>query len=170
MVQLNPDADEIGGLLVGMSRPPWPTTDADRRRYFDRFGLYDAETIALRGDDPDTRSWRVATSLPGDIWGISTMFRNEFLGVTFFCYNESGDDGPQAKTGFSYVDRYLCRALGDPAERWGSAREPAALWHIGPLQLDMYCFQRDASGIMVGLAHTARSAANDAAHKSDPPV
>ena len=152
MVLLKPGAKDVARLLIDMGRRPWPATDADRRRYFDQLGLHDAESIPLHDESPDTRSWRVTTSLSGDLWGIATAHGRQFSGVNFFCYSEPGDDGPQARAGFANLGRHLSRALGKPAERWGPEREPACLWHVGSLQLDMYCFQRDASGLMVGLA------------------
>ena len=60
------------------------------------------------------------------------------------------------------MKQLLTDAFGAPTEEWGSLREPACLW-LGAVSVDMYCFQCDPSGTMVGTNHTARSAAYDAA-------
>jgi hypothetical protein len=61
------------------------------------------------------------------------------------------------------VKQLLTDAFATPTEEWGSLREPACLWQLGAVSVDMYYFQCDPSGTMVGTSHTARSAAYDAA-------
>lgn len=170
MTELNPPPTELADLLIQMTRLDWPTDEADRRRYFDILDLNDIDTVPKRNDEPDTRMIRFATALP-DVDGTCTMFRDEFLGLSLFCYNEPGDHGPAARAGYASLRDVLSRSLGAPSEEWGTPIEPACLWRTGPLWIDMYCFQRLHSGVMVGPSHAERSAANDAAHdarQSDP--
>jgi hypothetical protein len=67
------------------------------------------------------------------------------------------------------VKQLLTDAFGTPTEEWGSLREPACLWQLGAVSVDMYYFQCDPSGTMVGTSHTARSAAYDAAASAHHP-
>jgi len=103
-----------------------------------------------------------------------SLFRGELLGIHITCYNQRQDNGPQAQEGFAAVKQLLTDAFGPPTEEWGSLREPACLWQLGAVSVDMYCFQRDPSGTMVGTSHIARSAAYDAAasapHPAPPPI
>ena len=50
------------------------------------------------------------------------------------------------------MKQLLTDAFGTPTEEWGSLREPACLWRLGAVSVDMYCFQCDPSGTMVGQA------------------
>lgn len=168
MTQLNPPPKQIVDLLVEMTRLDWPTTEVERQNYFDRLHLRDLDTVPHRDDSPDTTMTRLDSALP-DVDGTSTMFRGEFLGLSLFCYNEPIDNGPAAQAGYAALRDELSRSLGEPTEEWGTPTEPACLWQIGPLWIDMYCFQRLPSGIMVGPTHAQRSAANDAAHAARQP-
>jgi hypothetical protein len=146
-----------------MARLDWPTGERDRRRYFDLLGLHDLDTLGQRHDEPGTPMIRFATSLP-NVDGTCTMFRDEFLGLSLFCYNEPLDNGPEARAGYAGLRGQLNRYLGPPIEEWGTPTQRACLWRSGLLSIDMYCFQRHQSGVMVGPSHAERSAANDAAH------
>ena len=172
MTLLNPPPAEVADQLIRMIHLDWPTNEADRRRYFDILDLDDLDTVPKRDDEPDTRMIRFVTALP-DVDGTCTMFRDELLGLSLFCYNEPIDNGPDASAGYVSLQDELTRFLGVPSEEWGTLAEPACLWRAGPLWIDMYCFQRLRSGVMVGPSHAEQSAANDAAHdaqRSDPRI
>jgi hypothetical protein len=163
VTELTPSPADVADLLIQMTRLDWPTNEADRRRYFDILGLHDLDTLPQRDDEADSTMIRFATALPG-VDGICTTFRDEFLGLSLFCYNQPLEDGPEARAGYAGLRGEPNRYLGQPIEEWGTSTEPACLWPSGPLSIDMYCFQRLRSGVMVGLFHAERSAANDAAH------
>ena len=164
---LIPPPEDVAELLIQMTELEWPTSEDDRRAYFDALGLRDLDTIPQREDDPDSTWRRFTTSLPG-VEGSCSVFREQFLGLSLFCYNEPGDDGPQARVGYPALRDHLSRRLGAPVEEWGTPREPACLWQPGPLLLDMYCFQRLRSGVMVGPSHAERSAAHGVAIEERP--
>ena len=168
MTELTPSTKDVADLLIRMTQLEWPTTEKDRLHYFNTLGLRDEEVLPPRDDDPDNVWLRFTTSLAGQVDGNCSMFRGEFLGLSLFCYNQPMDNGPQARAGYAGLRDDLSTALGDPIEEWGSTSEPACLWRTGPLLLDMYCFQRLASGIMVGPSHAERTAANDDAHDQTP--
>jgi hypothetical protein len=163
VIELTPSPADVADLLIQMTRLDWPTTEEDRRRYFDVLGLHDLDTLPQSDDEPDSAMIRFSTLLPG-VEGTCTMFRDEFLGLSLFCNNELLDDGPEARVGYAGLRDQLDRCLGSPIEEWGTPTEPACLWRSGLLSVDMYCFQRLRSGVMVGPSHSERSAANDAAH------
>ena len=162
MTELTPSPTVVADLLIRMTSLHWPTTEADRRRYFDLLGLHDLDTVPQRDDEPDAMMIRFATSLPA-VQGTCTMFREEFLGLGLFCYDEAREDGPEARAGYARLRNRLSNYLGPPMEEWGSPTEPACCWRSGPLMIDMYCFQRLRSQIMVGVGHVERSAAHEAA-------
>jgi hypothetical protein len=164
MIELTPATEDVVDLLTRMIHLEWPTTERDRLRYFNSLGLHDLDLLPRREDDPDSLSRRFSTPLPGEVDGICTMFRGEFLGLSLFCYN-----GPQARAGYAGLKSHLSRTFGTPIEEWGSPSELACLWRSGPLMLDMYCFQRLSSGIMIGPSHVERSAANDDAQEQAAP-
>lgn len=164
MSELNPPPAEVADLLIQMTRRDWPTSEEYRCRYFDSLGLRDLKAPLQRDDEPETRMIRFVTALL-DVDGTCTMFRDKFLGLSLFCYNEPIENGPAARAGFAGLRGELNRFLGAPSEEWGTLSEPACLWDIGPLWIDMYCFQRLRSGVMVGPSHAERSTANDEAHR-----
>ena len=164
MTELTPSTEDVTDLLICMIQLEWPTTESDRLRYFDALGLRDQEVLPPRDDDPDSVWTRFTTSLPGQVDGNCSMFRGEFLGLSIFPYSESIENGPQARAGYAGLRHHLSAALGDPIEEWGPTSEPACLWRTGLLMLEMYCFQRLTSGVMVGPSHAERTAANDQAH------
>jgi hypothetical protein len=164
MIELTPSTEAVADLLIRMTQLEWPTTESDRLRYFDILGLRDQEVLPPSDDDPESLWIRFTTSLPGQVDGNCSMFRGEFLGLSLFPYTEPVENGPQARAGYVGLRNHLSTAIGDPVEEWGSASEPACLWKSGLLMLEMYCFQRLASGVMVGPSHTERTAANDEAH------
>jgi len=169
MIELTPATEDVVDLLTRMTHLEWPTTEQDRLRYFSSLGLHDLELLPRRDDGPDSFSRRFSTSLSGEVDGLCTMFRGEFLGLSLFCYTERIANGPQARAGYAGLKSHLSRTFGTPIEEWGTPSEPACLWRPGPLMLDMYCFQRLSSGIMIDPSHAERSAANDAAHEQAAP-
>lgn len=167
VLTLTPPPEEVSDLLVRMTRLEWPTTDDERLDFFAALGLRDTGPGESTANEPDSAWHSLGTSWPS-VHGVDTVFREEFLGLSLFCYDEQGDDGPLARSGFAGLREHLSVALGPPVEEWGTPREPACFWQPGPLTIEMYCFQRHSSGVMVGPSHTARSAANDAAHEQTP--
>ena len=159
MPVLSPPVDDLAELVLGTLEEPWPTTDDDRRSFHRRLGLQE-EDVAGNTDDDQTSMSNLATSLPG-VTGVDTMFRGEFLGLSLFAYTQHHDDGAESRTAYPLLRHILSDRLGSPAEEWGPSNEPACFWLSGALQLEMYCFQRRLSGIMLGPSHVARSAAHD---------
>lgn len=162
MLTLTPSPEELADLLLRMTRLEWPTTENERLDYFSLLGLSDTGSAEGRKDEPGVIWRQFDTALTG-VGGLGTMCREEFLGLSLFCYEEEGDDGQLARRGFADLRAHLSAALGAPVEEWGTPAAPCCLWQPGPLTLDMYCFQRGRSGVMVGPSHAERSAANDAA-------
>ncbi len=159
---LSPSPQQLASLLLRTAQLPWPTTEAERLAYFAALGWHDTQG-EVTDDGSDSAFRRFTTSLP-EVDGDSSAFREDHLGFSLSCYSERGEDRPAARAGFAAVREQLSSALGDPVEEWGSLHQPACLWQPGILSLEMYCFQRGSSSVMVGLSHTERSAANDAAH------
>lgn len=164
MSDLDPSPAALADLVVRTTELDWPTTDAERLAYFAALGLHDAEE-APRGSAQVAghRSRLFTSELSAAVHGIAGTFRDEFLGLSVFAYEEPGDDGALARAGFAALRSELGSRLGAPVEEWGTSETPACLWRPGPLVLDLYCFQRLSSGIMVGPVHATRSAALDEA-------
>lgn len=167
MFALTPPPAEIGELLVRMTRLEWPTSEDQRLAYFAALDLQDVDEPSRSVEYPESTMLRFATSIPG-VDGNCSMFRDEFLGLSLFGYNERAANSAAARVGYAALQEHLCDHLGPPVEEWGSESEPACLWRPGPLLLDLYYFQRPSSGIMVGPSHAERSAANDAAAAERP--
>lgn len=160
---LTPPPEAVADLLLQLIQQDWPTTDEERRCSFARLGLQDGDALPPGDAETDSEMRRIATSLPG-VDGISTMFRDEFLGLSLFCYDEPLDDGPAARAGHAGLRDEFDRRLGSPLEEWGPSNEPACLWESESLLIELYCFQRLRSGVMIGVSHAERSAAHTAAH------
>jgi len=74
-----------------------PTPESDRRDFHERLALTQMRRTADdHRDDAHSVPHDFRTSLPGDA-GIDTMFRDEFLGLSLFAYNEPGGDGAQSR-------------------------------------------------------------------------
>ncbi|GAB2572837.1 hypothetical protein [Microlunatus antarcticus] len=159
MVDLEPTAADLADLVVRMTELAWPTTEDERLVLFDQLGLHDVESPRPDENVPGAERRWFASDLSSGLGGTATMFRGEFLGLGLFAYDEPVEDGERARVGYAAVRELVSRRLGPPVEEWGSAAEPACLWHPGPLMIDLYCFQRQRSGIMIGPDHADRSAA-----------
>ncbi|WP_204911623.1 hypothetical protein [Microlunatus spumicola] len=146
-----------------MTELAWPTTEEERLVFFDELGLHDVESPRSDDSVPGAERRWFASDLAEGLGGTATTFRGEFLGLTLFAYDEPVENGERARAGYAAVRDYVSRRLGPPLEEWGTATEPACLWHPGPLMIDLYCFQRQQSGIMIGPDHADRSAAYDEA-------
>ena len=170
MTELIPPVADLADLVLAMVDPPWPTTEDDRLDFYRRVGLTQLEWDNSGFDErPDDHSvWhRFATSLP-EVDGMDTMFRDQFLGLSLFAYNQPGDDGPASRTAYPLLkDRFTAR-FGAPTEEWGTEREPACYWAVGAVQVEMYCFQRLASGVMLRPSHRDRTAEHDRQAAADP--
>jgi hypothetical protein len=162
-VAFEPPTADVANLLIRMTELEWPTTEGDRLRFFHRLGLHDID--GSRSDDSDLgiEYRQFHTAMPSAVHGTANMFRGEFLGLSLFLYDEPVENGLMAREGYRVLREQLSQRLGPPVEEWGVVNEPACLWRPGLLLLDMYCFQRRPSGIMVGPSHAERSAALDAA-------
>ena len=111
VIELTPSPADVADLLIEMTRLDWPTTEEDRQCYFGTLGLHDLGTLPSSGsDEPDTMMMRFSTSLPG-VDGTCPMFREEFLGLSLFCYNELLDDGAEARAGYTRLRDHLDRQL-----------------------------------------------------------
>jgi len=162
-IELEPPPADVAGLLLRMTELQWPSTEEDRLGFFHRLGLHDVDGPRPGDSDLDIEHRQFGTALSSAVHGTATMFRGEFLGLSLFLYDEPTDNGLLARAGYTALRDELSQRLGPPVEEWGNANEPACLWRPGLLLLDMYCFQRLRSGIMVGPSHAKRSAALDAA-------
>ena len=164
MTELTPSPEGLAELLIDMCTQPWPTTEEERLRYFQALQLQDGQFVDEPPPHrkPDRQSRWFTTPLPGQVDGISNTFRGQFLGLSMFAYNQPGSDAAPARDGYAALQALLNQAFGDPDEEWGPPTEPACLWRPGPLLLDMYCFQRGSSGVMLGPSHADRTAANNA--------
>jgi hypothetical protein len=161
---LDPAPAALAELLVRTTELPWPTTEGERLTFFAALGLHDGGEAPRSSTEVAERRSRWFTSdLSTALRGVASTFRGEFLGLGLFAYDEPADDGPLARAGYAGLRSELSRHLGPPVEEWGTVEAPACLWRPGELVLDLYCFQRLRSGIMVGPAHAARSDALDAA-------
>lgn len=160
---LQPSASDLADLLVTMTELVWPTTEQERLLFFSSLGLQDSEGSRTDDQVPDTQWRRFTADLSTAVSGTATMFRGEFLGLSLFAYDQPIEAGELARRGYAAVRDRVSQALGPPVEEWGTSTEPACMWRPGELQLDMYCFQRLQSGIMIGPDHAARSAAFDEA-------
>ncbi len=154
-----PDPVELADLLVRATRLQWPTTEDERRNFFTALGLRDLGAPETPEADPRTVWRRFTTALPGEADGSAVTSHGEFLALHVVAYNQQGDDGTAAREGFGVLRKHLGGAFGPPAEEWGTPQEPACVWLLARLTLEMYCFQRGSSGVTVGLSHTQRSAA-----------
>jgi hypothetical protein len=163
MVDLTPSAADLASLVVRMTELAWPTTEAERLVFFGELGLHDVESPRPDDSVPGAERRWFASDLSDGLGGTATTFRGEFLGLTLFAYDEPVENGELARVGYAAVRDHVSRRLGPPVEEWGTVAEPACLWHPGPLMLDLYCFQRLRSGIMIGPDHADRSAAHDEA-------
>lgn len=168
-VELEPPSADLANLLIRMTEREWPTTEVDRLHFFHRHGLHDVDSPRPDDSDLNIEHRHFGTALPGAVLGTATMFRGELLGLSLFPYDEPIGNGPLARVGYVALRDQLSQRLGPPVEEWGTPNEPACLWRPGPLLLDMYCFQRLQSGIMVGPSHAERSAALDMAAGGNPP-
>lgn len=165
MVDLVPPPAEMGDLLVRMTRREWPTTEAERFAWFAALGLYDGEPVPPGEDDQGSTSFRFGTPWP-EVDGSGTTVTDGFSGLSLFCYNERVADGAAARAGLAALQAHLTDSFGPPVEEWGSTSEPACLWQPGPLMLELYCFQRHDSGVMVGLSPADRTTAYDVGGKA----
>ncbi len=156
-MQLTPPAEDAAALLARMCEEPWPTTEAERLPYFDHLGLRDASELEAIRDHADSSSRPFTTSLAGEVGGTCSIYCDQLIGLALFCYSEPIANGARAREGFAGIRDHLSRVLGATVEEWGPANEPACLWRSGPLHLDMYCFQRGTSSVMVGAGPTRES-------------
>jgi hypothetical protein len=115
-------------------------------------------------DDPNIVWRRLTTSLPG-MWKATASYCAASSSVLACSATPSRLTTAHNPGPASPASNAASAAPSDPVEKWGSPSEPACLWRSGPLLLDMYCFQRRSSGIMIGPSHAERSADNDAAYE-----
>lgn len=149
-----------------MVQRPWPSTEQERLNYFHELGLRDTDGSGqgtVEAQAPEKVFHDFTVPLMVGVGASCTVFRGEVLGLSLFCYSQPGGGHPEVREAYDLLRAQLSATLGVPVEEWGSSAEPACLWQAGDLHLDMYCFQRGSSGLMVGPSHSARSAANDAA-------
>lgn len=134
MPTLTPNVENVAGLVLDMMDGTWPTSDDDRQVFYSSHGLTQVASSAgeaLRREHGRTLMHQFETSLPG-VYGIDTMFRDEFLGLSLFAYDESVDDGAASRAAYPLLRDLLSDRLGAPAEEWGTAHEPACYWRCGP--------------------------------------
>jgi len=157
MHALRPDPVELTALLLRATGLPWPDTEDQSRGFYSALNFRSLSNPETAQDDPQTTWRRFRTALIGEADGSTVTTRGKLLALQITAYNERGDDGPAAREGFNLLRQHLSSALGAPIEEWGAAREPACRWHPVPMTVEMYCFQRGSSGVMVGLSRTEPS-------------
>lgn len=166
ITELVPSPAALADLLARMVQRPWPTTEQDRLSYFHELGLQDADESGqgtVEEQAPKMVFHDFTVPLMIGVGGLCIAFRGEVLGLSLSCYSQPGSGHPEAPEAYDLLHAQLSATLGAPVEEWGSSAEPACLWQAGDLHLDMYCFQRGSSGLLVGPSHSERSAASDAA-------
>lgn len=162
MTELDPPACDVAALTFQILEGEWPTSDDQRQRFFALLGLYPGDGEATQDQQCPGTMWRTFdTPLPG-VHGNGSMSDGALLGLCLFAYDEAGADGPQSRAAYPQLRAQLINRLGLPEEEWGPSNQPACSWTVEPLQIEMYCFQEHASGLMIGIHHAQRSAAFEA--------
>lgn len=157
---LSPDPIELTDLLLRATRLPWPDSEDQRLGFFSALGFRDCSTVETAKDDPPSNWRRFSTALIGEADGSAVTSRGRLLALQIAAYNERDQDGAAAREGFYVLRQHLSSALGPPIEEWGTAQEPACAWHPAPMTVEMYCFQRGSSGVLIGLSRTGSSQAS----------
>lgn len=158
MADMVPAVTDLADMVLRIAGQAWPATEIERVAMFDRLGLRLVDEPPTPSADPRLTFQPVQTPLPA-VTGSLSEVDGKFLGLDFFAYAQHQDDGPWARQASPELKRLVSAGLGDPAEEWGSAREPACSWLTGALRVEMYCFQRLTSVVMLGIDHVARSEA-----------
>ena len=156
---LIPDPADIVAILGGIALTPWPTTATERVEAYAPFGL--SEGVEL---EPDDSGLELSTMLaPGIQFITASSFGGEFVGIALHLYGNSGSLFADTIRGYEELAKLLERRFGRPEVVGGDENFPALGWSLGPLSLELYAFTVRDSGVMVGIEHTARSAAYEAA-------
>lgn len=164
MAALHPEPTDVASLVLALVSQPWPSNPEELSSYTNGFHLAALSARSPTGDQSSLRSHWYTTFLGDQVKCQVSTFRDELLGVHFTVYEERGDCGVDARRGFAALSELLTAALGVPNEQWGTEDQPASLWRVGELYIEMYCFQKDPSGVLVGPSHAARNALHDSYH------
>lgn len=163
MPTLTPNVENVAGLVLDMMDGTWPTSDDDRQVFYSSHGLTQVASSAgeaLRREHGRTLMHQFETSLPG-VYGIDTMFRDEFLGLSFVRLRRVRRRWSRIAGGVSVTQGSSLGSAWCACRGVGHGSRAGLLLAVRPLQTEMYCFQRLPSGVMVGPSHVARSAAYD---------
>lgn len=153
---MTPTPEDVAGRVVAAVRATWPETDGEEAALLDRLLVYDVGD----GDEREpgyrmawfrTRGW---AETPGTL----STWRGRVLGLGWFLYGEPGSNDSRAAEGFVAIRRLLSKALGDPADEWGSPEEPAVYWQRDGKSVEMHCYEKGSSVMQIDVGHQARSA------------
>lgn len=168
--EVRPTAEEVGALVARLVASDWPTTEEERRAWFDEHGIV-VEPERWREED-GSRSW---SGRAPERWGRALagwhVFDDEFVGVSWFLWHGLTEDVVTELAGELHA-RFV-ELMGPPVEefrREGDDYRFTACWERDGRLVHLYLhggpvldgtFVEDPV-VQLHVDHAARSRAADA--------
>ncbi len=166
-MSLTPTPEDVASRVVAAVRSVWPDTDGEEGALLDRLLVYDVGDAEER--EPMYRMASFRTRGWEETQGRLSTWRGRLLGLGWFLYGEPGGVDSRAAEGFVAIRGLLVEALGDAADEWGSADEPAVCWQREGKSVEMHCYKKGFSVMQVDVGHQTRSADFEARTRSRRP-
>lgn len=159
-MSLTPTPEDVAGRVAAAVRAVWPDTDGEEGALLDRLLVYDV--VYDVGDTEEHEPMHRMASFRTRGWeeppGTLQTWRGRLLDLGWFLYGEPGGDDSRAAEGFAAIRGLLVEALGDPADEWGSAEEPAVSWQREGKSVEMHYYKKGSSVMQIDVGHQTRSA------------
>lgn len=166
-MSLTPTPEDVASRVAAAVRATWPDTDGEEGALLGRLRVHDVSDAEEREPGYQMASFRTRgwAETPGTL----QTWRGRLLDLGWFLYGEPGSDDSRAAEGFVAIRGLLVKVLGEPADEWGSAEEPAVYWQLEGKSVEMHCFKKGFSVMQIDVGHETRSADFEARAKPSRP-
>ncbi|ALD64575.1 hypothetical protein AFL94_12325 [Arthrobacter sp. LS16] len=145
----SPAPVEVVAFIGRILGHEWPHSEAERVRVFEALGMHSPQRPAEDAEENIGGIWVLKVPLGADVDARWSSFRGSLVLITLFLYPQPSEQHPQVREKFAELRTELSTYFSPPTETWGTEAMPAARWTIGTCGVELYCFNKPNSVLML---------------------
>ena len=147
----SPTPVEVVDYIARIIDHAWPLDEAARLRMFEVLGMQTVQRLADVAEENIGDIAVLKVPLGSEVEASWSSFQGSLVLISLFLYPQPSEHHPQVLEKFGELQTGLSTYFSPPAETWGTAAMPAARWKIRGCGVDLYCFNKPNSVLMLSI-------------------
>lgn len=157
-----PPPEDLVTLAKALVECVWPKSEEQRAGLFQQLGFESGAEFERRPEDSNVRSFEMATTLPGEIFGTWSSYKGKFMGINLQTYSVMEPESPVAWRGHDELQTQLSALYGEPVRPWDDEVVPPSVWKANGRDIVIHFFHKRDSGVMLSIDNADLAAAAEA--------